>query len=46
MIVGPAVRKSAIQSRYDALTPFYRLFWGLRFDALRAVRQPESEVIR
>ena len=28
MIVGPAVRKSAIQFHYDSLTLFYRLFWG------------------
>ena len=28
MIVGPAVRKSAIQFHYDLLTPLYRLFWG------------------
>jgi tocopherol O-methyltransferase len=28
MIVGPAVRKSAIRFHYDALTPFYRLLWG------------------
>src|SRR4051794_19565742 len=28
MIVGPAVRKSSIQFHYDALTVFYRFFWG------------------
>ena len=28
MIVGPVVHKSAIQFHYDALTLFYRLFWG------------------
>ena len=28
MIVGPPVPKSAIRFHYDALTPFYRLFWG------------------
>ena len=28
MIVGPAVRTSAIQFHYDTLTLFYRLFWG------------------
>ena len=28
MIVGPPVRKRAIQFHYDTLTPLYRLFWG------------------
>ena len=46
MIVGPAVRQSAIQSHYDALTPFYRLSGGPRFDASRAARRPEAEVTR
>src|SRR5436190_13707109 len=28
MISGPDLPKSPIQWHYDALTPFYRLFWG------------------